>query len=76
MGYFKWHLSNEKVGVIDKSYTEYSASKSVKPTPDIVEYEVGAQAPLYHLIIDKQTLHNIGAVLDFRKKPITIDSIL
>jgi len=62
--------------VIDISCTEYSASKSVKLTPDIVEYEVGAQAPLYHLIIDKQTLHDIGAVLDFRKKTITIDSIL
>jgi hypothetical protein len=74
--YFKRHLSNKKVGVIDTSYTEYSASKSVKLTPDIVEYAIGAQAPLYHLIIDKQTLHDIGAVLDFREKTITIDSIL
>jgi len=74
--YFKRHLSNEKVGVIDISFTEYSASKSVKLTPDIVEYEVGAQAPLYDLIISKQTSHNIGAVLDFREKTITIDSIL
>ena len=64
------HLSNKKVGVIDTSYTEYSASKSVKLTPDIVEYAIGAQAPLYHLIIDKQTLHDIGAVLDFRKSPL------
>jgi hypothetical protein len=38
--------------------------------------EVGAQAPLYKLIIGKQTLHDIGAVLDFREKTITIDSIL
>jgi len=74
--YFKQHLSNKKVGVIDISYTEYSASKSVKLTPDIVEYEVGAQAPLYDLIIDKQTLHDIGVVLDFREKTITINSIL
>jgi hypothetical protein len=74
--YFKWRLSNKKVGVIDTSYTEYSASKSVKLTPDIVEYKVGGQAPLYHLIIDKQTLHDIGVVLEFRKKTITIDSIL
>ncbi len=50
MWYFKRHLSNEKVGVIDISYKEYSASKLVKLTPDIVEYEVGAQAPLYDLI--------------------------
>ena len=62
--------------MIDITFTEYSASKSVKMTPDIVEYEVGAQPPLYDLIIGKQTLHNIGAVLDFRDKTITIDSIL
>jgi len=76
-----WGTSNgtfqmKKVGVIDISFTEYSASKSVKLIPDIVEYEAGAQAPLYDLIIGKQTLHNIGAVLDFREKTITIDSIL
>jgi len=78
-----WGTSNgtfqmKKVGMIDISFTEYSASKSVKLTPDIVEYEdkVGAQAPLYNLIIGKQTLHDIGAVLDFREKTITIDSIL
>jgi hypothetical protein len=49
----------------------------VKLTPDIVEYKAGAQAPVYDLIIGKQTLHdNIGAVLDFKEKTITIDSIL
>ncbi len=36
----------------------------------------GATAPMYNLIIGKQTLHNIGAVLDFKEKTITIDSIL
>ncbi len=66
MGHFKRHLSNKKkVGTIDISFMEYSASKSVKLTP--VEYEIGAQAPLYNLIISKQTLHDIGAVLDKRK---------
>jgi hypothetical protein len=55
---------------------EYSASKSVRLTPDIVEYKVGAPSPLYNLIIGKQTLHNIGAVLDFKEKTIPIDSIL
>ena len=76
-----WGTSNgtfqtKRVGVIDISFMEYSASKSVKLTPDIVEYEVGAQAPLYDLIIGKQTLHDIGAVLDFKEKTITIGSIL
>ncbi len=55
---------------------EYSLSKSVHLTPDTVEYDAGATAPLYDLIIGKQTLHDIGRVLDFREKTITINSIL
>ncbi len=47
---------------------EHSASKSVRLTPDTVEYEVGAPSPLYDLIIGKQTLHDIDAVLDFKEK--------
>jgi hypothetical protein len=76
-----WGTSNgtfqtKKVDTIDISFMEYSASKSVRLTPDIVEYEVGAPSPLYNLIIGKQTLHDIGAVLDFKEKTISIDSIL
>jgi hypothetical protein len=46
-----WGTSNgtfqmKKVGTIDVSFMEYSASKSVHLTPDIVEYEVGAPSPL------------------------------
>jgi hypothetical protein len=48
----------------------------VQLTPDIVEYEAGATAPWCDLIIGKQTLHEIGAVWDFKEKTITIDSIL
>jgi hypothetical protein len=55
---------------------ECSNSKSVCLTPDILEYKVGAPSPLYDVIIGKQTLHDIGAVLDFKEKTITIDSIL
>jgi hypothetical protein len=69
-------FKTNKVGEVTLSFIEYSLSKSVHLTPDIVEYEAGATAPLYDLIIDKQTLHNIGAVLDFKEKIITIDSIL
>ncbi len=64
------------MGTIDIFFLEYSASKSVRLTPDIVEYKVGAPSPLYNLIIGKQTLHNLGVVLDFKEKSITIDSIL
>ncbi len=31
---------------------------------------------MYNLIIGKQTLHDIGAVLDFKERTITIDDIL
>jgi len=76
-----WGTSNgtfktNKVGDITLSFVDYSLSKSVHLTPDIVEYEAGATAPMYDLIIGKQTLHDIGAVLDFKEKTITIDSIL
>ena len=76
-----WGTSNgtfktNKVGEITLSFVEYSLSKSVHLTPNIVEYEAGATAPLYDLIIGKQTLHDIGAVLDFKEKTITIDNIL
>jgi len=65
-----------KVGEITLSFVEYSLSKSVHLTPDKVEFDAGATTPLYDLIIGKQTLHDIGAVLDFKEKTITIDGIL
>jgi hypothetical protein len=76
-----WGTSNgtfktNKVGEVTLSFVEYSLSKSVHLTPDIVEYKTGATAPLYDLIIGKQTLHDIWAVLDFKEKTITIDNIL
>jgi hypothetical protein len=64
------------VGEINISFAEYSTSKSVHLAPDIVEYDQKANAPLYNLIIGKQSLHGIGVVLDFKEKTIPIDSIL
>jgi hypothetical protein len=43
---------------------------------DIVEYDAGANAHLYDIIIGKQTFHNIKVVLDFKEKTIDIESIL
>ena len=76
-----WGTSNgtfitKKVGEITLSFVEYSASKSIKLIPDIVEYKAGASEPLYDLIIGKQTLHDIGVVLDLKEKTITIDSTI
>jgi hypothetical protein len=42
---------------------------------NIVEYSKGGPSPLYNLIIDEQTLHDIGTVSDFKERTITIDDI-
>ncbi len=75
-----WGTSNgtfttKKVGDVKLSFINYSISKRVHLRPDIVEYAKGGPKPLYDLIIGKQTLHDIGVVLDFKEKTITIDDI-
>ncbi len=64
------------MGEVELSFVKYSASKKVHLRLDIVEYSKGGPSPLYDLIIGKQTLHDIGAVLDFKERTITIDDIL
>ncbi len=76
-----WGTSNgtfltDKVGNIEISFVEYSASKKVRLQSDIVEYCPGDQVPMYDLIIGKQTMHDLGVKLDFQEKTITIDEIL
>ncbi len=76
-----WNTSNgtfktKKVGEVELSFVEYSASKKVHLHPDIVEYSKGEPPPLYDLIIGKQTLQDISAVVDFKEKTITIDDVL
>jgi hypothetical protein len=76
-----WVTSNgtfvtDRVGDIEISFGKYSASKKVCLQPDIVEYSPGEQAPMYDLIIGKQTTHDLGVKLDFQEKTITIDKIL
>jgi hypothetical protein len=76
-----WSTSNgtfktKKVGKVKLSFVEYSANKKVHLRPDILKYSKGGPLPLYDLIIGKQTLHDIGAVLDFKEMTITIDDIL
>ncbi len=76
-----WGTSNntfitDKVGDIEIFFVEYSASKKGHLQPDIVEYNPGVQAPMYDLIIGKQTMHNLGVVLNFKEKTIQLDKIL
>ncbi len=60
-----WGTSNgtsvtDRVGNIEISFVEYSASKKVCLQSDIVEFSPGDQAPMYDLIIGKQTMHDLG----------------
>ncbi len=76
-----WGTSNgtfvtDRVGDIEISFVEYPASKKVHLQPDIVEFSPGDQAPMYDLIIGKQRMHDLGVILDFQEKTITIDKIL
>jgi hypothetical protein len=64
------------VGEVELSFVEYLASKKVHLHLDILEYSKRGPPPLYDLIIGKQTLHDIGIVLDFKERTITIDDIL
>jgi hypothetical protein len=64
-----WGTSNgtfvtDRVGNIKILFVEYSASKKVCLQSDIVEYDRGDQAPMYDLIIGKQTMHDQGVKLD------------
>jgi hypothetical protein len=75
-----WSTANgtfktKKMGEVKLSFVEYSASKKVHLRPDIVEYPRGGPPPLYDLIIGMETLHDIGTMLDFKEKTITIDEI-
>ncbi len=76
-----WGTSNgtfvtDRVGNIENSFVEYLASKKVCLQLDIVEYSLGDQAPMYDLIVGKQTMHDLGVKLDFQERTITIGKIL
>ncbi len=63
-----WGTSNgtfvtDKMGEIEIFFVEYLASKKVCLQPDIVEYSLGDLAPMYDLIIGKQTMYNLRVVL-------------
>ncbi len=77
-----WGTSNgtfqtKKVNDVKISFVNYSdSSKRIHLKPDILEYARNGALPLYDLILGKQTLHDLGVVLDFKEKTITIYAIL
>jgi len=73
--HFQWHLPTKSVGDIELSFVDYSTSKRVRVTHDIVECS-NETPPMYDLILGKQCLQDLGVILDFKVKTITIDEIL
>ncbi len=62
-------VKTKKVDDSELSFVEYSASERVHLCLDIVEYPQGGTLQLYNLIIGKHTLHDLGAVLDLKRRP-------
>ena len=58
-------------------FFEYSNSKEFLVTPEVVEYDKKKMTrPVYDLILGCKTMKELGIVLNFQKKEITIDEII
>ncbi len=75
-GTSKGTFQTKNVGDVEISIVNYLDSKRIHLKPDIVECGRNGTPPLYDLILGKQTLHDLGVVLGFKEKIITIDEIL
>ncbi len=75
-GTFNGTFQTKKKGNDEIPFVDYSDSKRVHLKPDIVEYACNGAPPAYDLILGKQTWHNLGVVLDFKEKAITIEESL
>ena len=63
-------------GSIEVNFFEYSKSKAVLLTPEIVEYDEKTLAkPAFDLIIGTKTMTELGIILDFKYRVITVDEI-
>jgi len=68
-------FSTEKLGRFELTFPEYSGSKRIALSPDIVEYDSNDYEPKFDLIIGTETMSKLGIVLDFKFQMIEIDQI-
>jgi hypothetical protein len=59
---------------VELNFFDYSDSKWYYSEPDVVEYRKDSK-PQYDLILGNETMKELGIVLDFKSKTITIDEI-
>jgi hypothetical protein len=74
--YFEWNLPETKCKArVELNFFNYSDSKRYYSEPDVVEYKVDSKQQ-YDLILGIKTMIELGIVLDFKAKTITIDEII
>ena len=76
-----WNTSNgvfqtKGRGKANIKFFEYSNSKQFLAEPDIVEYDGKNGKPVFDLIIGCKSMKELGIVLNFKAKTITIDEII
>ena len=77
MVHIKWELETYGRGKIRLKFFEYSASREYTIQPDIVEYgKHHMTKPGFDLILGCKTMKELGIVLDFRTKQITIHEFI
>jgi hypothetical protein len=59
---------------VELNFISNSDSKRYYSEPDVVKYEKGSKLQ-YDLILGTKTMKELGIVLDFKAKTITIDEI-
>ncbi len=60
---------------MELNFFEYSDSKGVHLEPNVVEYDKDSK-PQYDLILSTETMKELGIILNFIEKMITIDEII
>jgi hypothetical protein len=60
---------------IELNFFEYSDSKKFYSEHDVVKYSENNR-PQYDLILGTETMEELGIMLDFRAKTITIDEVI
>jgi hypothetical protein len=75
-----WNTSNgifktKHKAWIELNFFKYSDSKRVYSEPDVVKYGKDSK-PKYDLILGTDTMKELGSILDFKAKMITIDEII
>ena len=71
----KWDIPNKRGRQPPGYFIEYSNSKTVNIQPEIVEYDETLGKPAFDLIIATKAMIELGIVMDFNTKEITINCI-